>query len=893
MADRLLGRETELALITELLVSAQERGGALVFHGEPGIGKSTLAKATIRHARELGSTVLTTTGVRTDAAFPYSGLHQLVWPVLGELARLPGPQRSALEAALGADEGPVDAYRAGLALLTLLGDVAEHSPVVVVAEDAHWVDAPTCEVLAFVARRIEADAVAMLITSREEIPRSIRGAGLPMRRLQPLTPEAADALLHALDPALAPAVRRQIFEQAAGNPLGLVELLSEAARGVGQPALPAWLPLTTRLERTFSARVADLPPTTRVALLVAALSDPAALDEVLAAAREVAGEPITLAAFTPAVEAGLLEVDELRVAFAHPLVRTAVAQRATDGLRRAVHAALADTLAASPGRAIWHRVAGVEAPDDALADELATLARSAIARGSVISAAETLGRAGTLTSDPIRRGGRLLDAAEIALEVGRGDLVEQLLSDADLLPLGPADQARRRWLHDAARVQAPSPAWFEVYLERTEGLLAAGDAVRGGQALLTVAFRCWWADVPAATRARIVALARTLASGALVRTIVESLVDPVGSRAQVADALRTLDLEAVPSELLRLAAVSAAVVGEFDRGVVIADRAIERLRARGRYGLLAPALAGRAWSGVYAGDWGAALAAATEAAAISRETAQPLWTVSATAAQATLTALRGDPERGAELAEAALALLPPGAADGMRALVELARATAHLAAERPDEALVHFTAILDPAQPWHSAFVARWVVADAAEAAHRAGDRDALAAIVRFGCAAAASAHLHAATAYAALLADEDAPAEAALPACAGLPALRARVQLAHGARLHRRRRTNEARPLLRGARETFQALGMTAFAERARQELRAAGESVHAGPVDASQLLTPQELQIARLAADGLSNREIGATLYLSHRTVGSHLYRVFPKLGVTSRGELRALLA
>ncbi|HWT95800.1 MAG TPA: ATP-binding protein, partial [Solirubrobacteraceae bacterium] len=266
-APVMVGREDELALVTALLERGRERGDALLLQGEPGIGKSALAAVAADRARGLGATVLTTTGVPSEADLPYACLHQLLAPVMDQAAGLSGGHRSALDHALGAAEDvrAVDTYRAGLAVLDLLGDVAERAPVVVVAEDAHWLDAPTCDVLAFVARRIEADPVAMLITSRDEVPPSLRGAGLPTRRLAPLTADAADALLHALDPGLPPAARRRVLDQAAGNPLGLVELLSEAARGEDS-ASSARLPLTTRLERTFAARFADLPDETRMAV---------------------------------------------------------------------------------------------------------------------------------------------------------------------------------------------------------------------------------------------------------------------------------------------------------------------------------------------------------------------------------------------------------------------------------------------------------------------------------------------------------------------------------------------------------------------------------------------------------------------------------------------------
>lgn len=894
----LVGRDEELALVAGLVDRGRERGDALLLHGDPGIGKSALAAVAVERARRAGARVLTTTGVPSEADLPYACLYQLISPVLHDAGALPEGQQSALHAAFdGGAERRADPYRTGLAVLGLLGDAADHAPVLVVAEDAHWLDAPTSEVLAFVSRRIEADPIAMLITSRDEIPRSIRGAGLPSRRLDPLPADAADVLLRSLEPSLSPAARTRILDQADGNPLGLVELLAEAARADGDPVLPSWLPLTTRLERAFAARVADLPPATRTTLLVAALTDRADVTELLTAASALSGERVTLDVLTPAAAAGLVEVDELSLRFGHPLIRTAIEQGAPDGARRAAHAALAQALAADPARAVWHRVASAAGTDDALADELAGLATRAMRRGSAVTAARTLGRAAQLTGDDALRGARLLDAAEIALEIGRDDLLTGLLADADGLAVAPADVPRRTWLHETARRQAPDPAWFTAYLERTEQLLRDGDVPRASQALLTAAFRRWWADVPDEVENRIVAVARSLPEPAAdVRLVVLALAAPSTCATEVARGIDRVEPDAIPPEVLRLLALAAPIVGSFERGAALGDASIERLRSRGRFGLLTPVLVARAWSGVFAGGWGPSLAVGEEATRISRETGQPLWAVSGLAVTAALTGLRGSPDEALRLADEAESALAPGEADGMRALIELARGLTRLAAGLPDEALTHLEAVLDPARPWHAPFVARWCVADAAEAAALArGPAGASAVVARLAGAPDVSEHLGASLAYARVLAHDgdDATAAAALEACARLPVLRARVQLAHGAALHRRRNSAAARGELRAARDTFEALGMAPLAERARRELRAAGEATRAAPVDAAEVLSPQELQIAQMVAEGLTNREIGARLYLSHRTIGSHLYRIFPKLGVASRGELRAVLA
>jgi DNA-binding NarL/FixJ family response regulator len=432
-------------------------------------------------------------------------------------------------------------------------------------------------------------------------------------------------------------------------------------------------------------------------------------------------------------------------------------------------------------------------------------------------------------------------------------------------------------------------------LGRIDALAAEGDGARASQALLTLAFRAWWSTVPQALRERMVARARTLPPGTpeVLILVTLALVAPEEHGPEVAGWLERIEPDELPSELLRVAAAITGVVGAFDRGVIIGDHAIARLRARGRYGMLAPALVGRAWDGVFAGAWSASLAAAQDATLVARETEQPLWAVAGLAAEGALTGLRGEVDRGLALADDAEATLPPGAAEGMRAMIESARGLALLGSGDPAAAFAHLRRVLDAREPWHTGFVARWVLADAVEAAVLAGERPAAQELVERGAALPRpSAHLTASLAYARLLLDPDAEADAALAASVELPALRARVQLVHGSRL-RRRRSPDARALLRAARDTFEALDIAPGAERARSELRAAGEAVRTAAVDPAAVLTPQELQIARMAAGGLSNREIGQALYLSHRTIGSNLYRVFPKLGIASRGELRAVLA
>ena len=369
---------------------------------------------------------------------------------------------------------------------------------------------------------------------------------------------------------------------------------------------------------------------------------------------------------------------------------------------------------------------------------------------------------------------------------------------------------------------------------------------------------------------------------------------------EVAAWLARIELDELPSELLRVAAAVTGVVGEFDRGIVIGDHAIARRRARGRYGRLAPALVGRAWDGVYAGTWSATLAAAQDATVVARETDQPLWAVAGLAAPVALTGLRGDPERGLALADEADSTLPRGAADGSWLMIENPRGLAKLGGGDAGGALAHLRRVLDPAEPSYTGFLARWVVADAVEAAALANERvvarellDRAAALPRVLARHHHGVHRLRPDAAGDRSRGRRARRGRAQRLCgpsraAGAGAARPRRPPAPAAGAHPRRGRCCAPRATRSRRSTW-----APARSGARSELRASGEAVRSAAVDPAAVLTPQELQIARMAADGLSNREIGQALYLSHRTIGSNLYRVFPKLGIASRGELRAALA
>ena len=903
----LIGRMRERGIVRELLDRLPGQGGALMVRGEAGIGKSALVAEGARRARADGFQILTAAGVQSEAHLPFAGLHQLLRPIQKAVDALPGPQRGALAAAFGRSAAaPPDLFLIALATLDVLADVGDHSPVVLVAEDAQWLDGPTCDVLAFVARRLESDPIVMLLAVREGWPTSLLDAGLPELRLEGLNESEAVTLLDLRAPGLAPAVRRRLLKEAQGNPLALVELPAAlgATRLTGEEPLPSALPLTARLEQAFTARAVSLPAHTQTTLLVAAIDDGTDLAEVLTAASDVAKTEATVDALVPAVSAGLIEIDQMEVRFHHPLMRSAIQQLASASERRAVHAALAAVLVDQPDRRAWHRAAAVVGPNEEVAGELAGAALRAQARGALFIAVSALERAAQLSPDPALRGQRLLRAAELAFELGRRDLVARLVRDAEPLTRGPLEEARIAWIRGIAGSTTFDRERVRQLVEIANRARGAGDTDLAFNIIWLVAQRCWWSDPGWEARELVIAAAErasTIDEDPRVLAVL-AYAAPVerGSvvTSWVAQASAKADNNA---EVARWYGSAAAVIGSFELAPRFLAAAIDGLRAQGRLGHLPRLLLIQTWGAISLGDWTTAMSAADEAERLAAETAEPFWTAGAQAMKGWLAALRGYPELAATLATGAERILVPAGPNFLLAIVQVARGVAALGNGRRAEAYEELRRIYDPADPAHHPVIGYWVIADLAEAAAYSGDQasagalvDKVAGVIR----QTSSRWCQIEVGYAeALLADDD-NAEVKFQAVLGgdigqWPFLRGRVLLSYGAWLRRQRRVAEARAPLRAARQVFDALGAIAWGERARQELRASGESSASRTPEARDHLSPQELQIANMAAQGLSNREIGQKLYLSHRTVASHLYRVFPKLDITSRAQLGRVLA
>jgi len=901
---RLVGRDREKDMVAALLEGIRDRGGALVVAGEPGVGKSALLMAAAEMAADRGLPVLRTAGVQSEMNLPFAALHQLLRPVLAQADNLPLPQRNAIQAAFAMTDAAVpDLFLIALAALELLSEVAGHAPVVLIADDSQWLDRSSADVLAFVARRVQSDPIVVLASVRDGHDCPLVTAGLPELRVEGLADRAARDLLDARFPELAPAVRERLVAEAEGNPLALLELpaaLNSSLRG-GQAVLPRHLPLTVRLERAFATRAADLGAATRTLLLVAAADDSGVLEEIINATEIVAGMRPVVGDLDPAVEAGLIQVDGPGLRFRHPLVRSAIYQAATVAERHAAHAALAEVLAADADRRVWHRAAAAVGRGAMVAAELEEAADRARRRGGLVTAVAGYEKAAALTVDPRRRGMLLLRAAEVATELGRSEMVRRLLREVDSLELGPRERARALWLSDAFRGgSARDPAPVHALVETARAMTAEGDHDLALCLLSAAAVRCRWAGLtgqPAAEVLDAADQARIAADDPRI-LFIQANVAPLERGAVVLRHLAQLEPPDEPG-VLRLLAAAATVTGAFDQAFSLYGAAAARLRDQGRLGVLAQVLPIQSWSAIVIADYPAALTLAEEGARLATETAQPLWEMQAWTAQAHIAALRGDHAAAENLtARIERAALPLGAATNL-ALVQYARCLSALGRGRHDEAYDQLRRVYEPSDPAHHHLFVSICIGDLAEAAAHSGHRDearALMSQVEPVAKQTPSPWLYATLRYARALLADDEDAEAAFRDAADdeeivrWPFLRARLQLAFGEWLRRRRRTGESRVPLRAARDAFDALGVTPWGERARQELRAAGEASRRRERGTLDVLTSQELQIVQMAAAGLSNREIGRRLYLSHRTVESHLYRAFPKLGITSRAQLPA---
>ncbi|GAA2675759.1 AAA family ATPase [Actinoplanes palleronii] len=428
----IVGRADEISAVETLLSDAvQGRGATLVLRGEAGLGKSTLMEHALRTGRERGLRILRVTGVQAEVQISFAGLDHLLRP---------------LRLAPSAAESP---YHRAIELIDRLGGAPD--PILLTVEDAHWLDVSSWETLAFLGRRVESDRIAVLMAVRdgEDIDRRLAAAGLPELRLESLAAGDAGTLLDRTAPGLPEALRTRVLSESAGNPLGIVELAAAVARSGGSALLPSSLPLSARVERSFNDLVAHLPSASRQLLSIAAFDDGSDLDEILRVAAVLDGAEVPADAIQPAVTARLVTVGEqYDVRFRHPLLRSALRQRAAPGTRREIHAALAEVLAGQPDRQLWHRASAVPGPDEEMARELFATALGAAQQNAVAVALAAAARAVQLSADPAERGSRQIWACDLAHEQGDSATVRRLLAEIDESALRPADRARLIWIRE-------------------------------------------------------------------------------------------------------------------------------------------------------------------------------------------------------------------------------------------------------------------------------------------------------------------------------------------------------------------------------------------------------------------------------------------------------------
>ncbi|MDQ0779828.1 DNA-binding CsgD family transcriptional regulator [Streptomyces aurantiacus] len=899
----LVGREVQLGLLRGILSEAGSRGAAVLVRGAPGIGKTSLLAATGALAESLGFRVLRAVGVEAESDLPFGGLQQLLRPLGPAQTESSAPHRLVLAAALGHAEAEVpDVFMVGLAVLDLIADVAATAPVLILTDDIQWLDDATVSVLAFMARRVGSEPVVMVGAARDGYRSRLNSDEVTTVPLEPLSDDDAAALLADRAPGLRPAARRRLLAAAAGNPLALTEL----SRTLGKAADPdeTRLPLTERLERAFTDRLATLPAGTRTILRVAALDNGSSLTEIFAAAGFLAGAAVGIAELEPALRAGLVAVDGIELRFGHPLMRSAIQQTMPTAERQAAHGALASVLDDHLDRHARHRAAATSAADETVAQALEDVALRAARRGAVAEAVTSLEHAAALSGDAARRTERLLRAADYAVELGRPESVNRLLDHAQSTTLSARQHATAVWLRGSFDEGLGGHPGSVVSLTALAESVAADDRALALRILWSAAQLCFWSEPGPEARRRVLDAVEGMALDDLDpwRLAICAYAAPVERGAFVLNGIRDMTPnDGDDGRAYRMLSTATLLAGGFDAARAFAASGSIGLRAQGRLGLLARTAGAQAWSDIVVGDLGAAISATEEARRLARETTQTMMYALMTAIGAKLAALRGDVDDALRLAEEAEEIGLPAGARPVLAIALIARGTAALAAGRFEEALDHFRRVHDPADPAFQIALRLTAVGDLVDAAMHCGRAESVVPIVaelEDIAAVTPAPVLHAELRLArALLSEDDDAAEALFDAALGAdlaawPLIRARTHLAFGEWLRRRRRSVESRDHLRVARDMLDALGAIPWGDKARRELRAAGETSRRRDPDARDQLTPHELQIVQLAAEGLTNREIGRQLYLSHRTVSSHLHRIFPKLGVVSRTELRTVV-
>jgi DNA-binding CsgD family transcriptional regulator len=904
---RLYGREPERGVIDRLLEGARHsRSGALVLRAEAGIGKTAL----LDYARSRGADMRTlqAVGVEPESELPFAALHQLLRPALPYLDRIPDVQAAGLRGALGiAPDDTDNRFVIALAVLSLLAEAATDGPLLCLIDDAHWLDQPSADALSFVARRLEAEGIVMLFAAREGDARTFPGFGLAERVLGGLEPAEAELLLvERFGSSIAPEIRRAIRASAQGNPLALLEIPTalSPAQLAGHERLPQPMPLGNALEAMLLERVHRLPASAQLLLLVAAAEGSGEAEAVLSAGSRLGISPSTLLV---AEASGLIGSRGRALVFRHPLLRSAIYEGASLPHRQAVHRALVETLLGEPNadRRAWHRAALAIPPADEVADELERTAERARNRSGHAAACAALRRAAELTSSEERRARRLAAAARAAWDAGLAEEATALLCATET-ETDVDTYAELRHVQGQIALSCGTP------LEGATVLMEGADRVthvhtrKALQMLFDAALCANYSGeigvmLEAARRASALHIKESdpeaPLAGLLGAVVALLQADDLGFRPRLLQALDRVVDSSEPRWLM-WAAAAAAGIGDQAREEALGRRAEAVARRSMAVGVLAMVLERIAWTDMMYGRVPAASVHSEEGLRLAVEiglTNSGCWH---RAILAWVAAVRGDQEACISLAEQASQRAIEQGLAPHNSIANWAVGLLHLGLGQWESAATRLEAASSIAPGTGHPFIALRTLPDLVEAAMHAGRPEAAeGAADRFVGYAGEGApdweRALAARCRALITHAADTKEQLLLEALAfhdheRRPFNRARTLLLLGEHLRRERRRKEARPHLRSAIETFEQLGAFPWEKRARTELRATGETARKRDPSTLTQLTPQQHHIVRLVAEGATNKEVAAQLFLSPRTVDHHLRNVFAKLGISSRTEL-----
>ena len=908
IAATLVGRDRELGLVASFLDQVAAKGGALLFTGEPGVGKTVILDAAAEEAAARYTTVLRATGGQFTTEANFSALGHLLQPVLGELRHLSDLYQLAVNAALGLPTGsPADRLVLANAVLALLRQAANADPVLMIVDDLPWIDRPSALALGLVARRLAGTRVGFMAVSRSGEEGFFERSGLPGHEIRPLDDVAAATLIRRWFPALADRVSARVLAEAQGNPLALLELpaaLSESQHAATR-ALPVVLPLTERMRGLFAARIGDLPAATRRLLMLAALDGTGDLGIL----RRAVGQP-DLDYLGPAERAGLVLVDGSpgRLAFRHPLTQAAVVALSDETERRRAHRILAELTADQPDRKAWHLAEAATGPDEQVARMLEQVAQRMLQRGDSTGAITALLRAADLSPGGKVRSRRMAEAAYVGADV-TGDLrnVSRLLDEARQADPGSSESLQTAMvaayllLNGDGDVDTAHRLLVGAIENRTDRHDGEEDTLI--EALHTLALVCFFGGRPELWAPFDAAIARLTPPVPLALAVQsKTFPDPVRTALPVLGeldaAIRGLAHEANPVQIVRIG-IAADYVDRLAGCREALWRVVRDGRAGGAVTSAIDALMLLYVDAFQSGRWDEAQRLADEGIMLCDTHGYRVLAWPGQWGKALLAAARGDNDVTRALTDEIVRWATPRRLNSVSAYASHARAVAALGQGNFEQAYQHAAAVSPPGVLAPFVPHALWVLIDLVEAAIRTGRHTEavahVAAMREAGIGAISSRLALNAAGAAAMVAPYERAAASfdaalAIPGAEQWPFDLARVQLLYGEWLRRDRSGGQPRAHLGTALDTFQRLGARPWQLRASRELRAAGAPPPA-PV-ATAVLGPLDRQIAELAASGLTNKQIGDRLHLSHRTIAAHLYQIFPRLGIASRAALRDAL-